>query len=50
MMIKSREIEWNEFIKLQVVDNCFEHEAMRRQNIPYKYKYALSYLYKEKKV
>ena len=28
MMIKSREIEWNEFIKLQVVDNCFEHGAL----------------------
>ena len=38
MMIKSREIRWNEFIKLQVVDNRFEREAMRRQNIPYKYK------------
>lgn len=38
MMIKSLKINWNEFIKLERVDNQFEREAMRRQNIPYKYK------------
>lgn len=38
MMIKSIEVKWSEFIKLPVIDNHFEREALRRQNISHKYK------------